>query len=480
MTSAHVNGQQAVDVGVELDGYAVAYVPGSNNVILAPLQQIVLGSPYDADLGGARAGARTDPTRRTTEYPRRLDGVAGVDYGGGLPGARRLLSAIAAAMMAISTVMFSSQTTAMTFIGQEYGSRLLRNFLADTRNQLSFGIYVSTFVYALMVLRTIHKDPDGGPVPHIALSFGIILAIGSLGLLIYSMYHISKFLQASTIIDYAAKDLEATVCRLTSDPRDDHSSAAAGQPLTPQVLFGDDEAAEVIRAETSGYVQSLKEEQLISLCRQSDCRIRMERRVGDFVVAGSALATVSVARSQAFLPTRQIGAAIVLAAEPEIEGDIRNAINQLVQIALRAASTDRNDILTAGMCIDRMGAALCLLARRAPLPPVKHDAAGVARILQERIGFSEALDTCVRPLREFKEATPTVLSHLLAMVRMVAEWAVRDEDRSALKREAERILEIGLARLPGSPDRERIERAYEAACEMLSKHRREPDRRTSA
>jgi uncharacterized membrane protein len=300
-------------------------------------------------------------------------------YGGGLQGARRLLSAIAGAMIAISTVMFSSQTTALTFIGQEYGSRLLRNFLADPRNQLAFGTYISTFVYALMVLRTIHKDPDDAPVPHLAVSFGILLAMAGLGVLIYSMYHISRFLQSSTIINYAARDLDATIRRLTGEP---------GSPPPPRAEWPAADFSRVtIPAPADGYIQYVKDHRLVNLCRQADCRVVLHRRVGDFVVEGSPLATLFTSVSPPDLVLAQIAATIVLGPQPNIEQDLRYAVNQLVQITLRAISPDRNDLLTATMCVDRMEGALCLLARRNPAPQVRYDGTGAPRLSMQDAGL---------------------------------------------------------------------------------------------
>jgi uncharacterized membrane protein len=379
-------------------------------------------------------------------------------YGGGLQGARRLLSAIAAAMMAISTVMFSSQTTALTFIGQEYGSRLLRNFLADARNQLAFGIYISTFIYALMVLRTIHKDPNDAPVPHLAVAFAIILAIMSLGLLIYSMYHISRFLQASTILDYAARDLERTVRRLTGEPDMVADDAAARDCRPHRSEF--DFAGTPLIAEQSGYITRIEEKRLLKLCRDREARIRLTYRVGDFVVAGTAVGNISLDEERNTTCMNQATRCIVLAAEPTIDQDIRHAANQIVQMALRAASTDRNDTLTAIMCLDRMGSALCLLARRRPRSPMRCDSSGVPRLWIDNIGFTETLDTCCRPLREYRDASPSLLAHMLTMLGVIATVAHRTEDLDSLRREADFIWEVGCAKDPTQASRKLLQRHY--------------------
>ena len=388
-------------------------------------------------------------------------------YGGGLQGARRILSAIAAAMMAVSTVMFSSQTTALTYIGQEYGSRLLRNFLADSRNQIAFGTYISTFVYALMVLRTIHKDPDDAPVPHLAVSFGIILAMASLGVLIYSMYHISRFLQASTIITYAANDLDNSIIRLTAEPgirRPDRAFADGTEaPASPVFDF----TGAPLLAESSGYIQRVKAVRLVRLCRNAGCRIRIDRQVGDFIMAGTAVGAVAGKAPIDAELLKQIRRTIDVGPQPSIEQDLGYAANQLVQVALRAASTDRNDSLTAVMCIDRMGSALCLLARREPPDSIVRDTDGIPRLKLKPAGFADMVDICYRPLREYRDASPSLVVHMLKTLRAVADCAERQEDRIALRREAILVAEAGCEQTANRAGREMIARTYEEVSRAL-------------
>jgi uncharacterized membrane protein len=63
--------------------------------------------------------------------------------------------------------------------------RLLRNFIRDTGNQIVLWAFISTFVYSLMVLRTINGVAKNEFVPQIAVTCGISLAIASVGVLIY-------------------------------------------------------------------------------------------------------------------------------------------------------------------------------------------------------------------------------------------------------------------------------------------------------
>jgi uncharacterized membrane protein len=56
------------------------------------------------------------------------------------------------------------------------GPRLLRNFTRDRGNQTTLGVFLGTFSYALMVLRSVRTQSEGAFVPHLSLSVGILLA----------------------------------------------------------------------------------------------------------------------------------------------------------------------------------------------------------------------------------------------------------------------------------------------------------------
>ncbi|WP_156453586.1 DUF2254 family protein, partial [Methylobacterium sp. CCH5-D2] len=79
------------------------------------------------------------------------------DWGwtGGAEGARALLSAVASSTIGVAGTTFSITIAALTLASNQMGPRLLRNFVRDARNQLVLGVFLGTFAYALMVLRTV-------------------------------------------------------------------------------------------------------------------------------------------------------------------------------------------------------------------------------------------------------------------------------------------------------------------------------------
>jgi uncharacterized membrane protein len=260
--------------------------------------------------------------------------------------------------------------------------------------------------------------------------------------------------------------LDSTIRRLTGEP-----GAPASHRADPPCAEG---AGLPIPAPADGYIQYVRERRLVDLCRKADCCLRIHRRVGDFVVAGMPLASLFCTPAPAEHVIAQIRDTIVLGPQPNIEQDLRYAVNQLVQIALRAASTDRNDILTINMCIDRMAGALCLLARRVPAPEEWRDDAGVPRVFAGSAGFAEAVDTFVRPLRELREISPTLAVQLLTMVGIVTRCAEREADRRLLNREAELIFREAEARIDSAAGREEVTRAYEAVGRAVESRLEDP------
>lgn len=86
---------------------------------------------------------------------------AGWLYAGGEAGARALLGAIATSTIGVAGTTFSITVAALSLASGQMGPRLLRNFVRDAGNQVALGVFLGTFVYALVVLRTVRSVEEG-------------------------------------------------------------------------------------------------------------------------------------------------------------------------------------------------------------------------------------------------------------------------------------------------------------------------------
>jgi hypothetical protein len=125
-----------------------------------------------------------------------------------------MLSTIAGSMMTVVGVTFSMVLMTLALASSQYTSRILRNFMRDRVTQVVLGIFAGIFTYCLIVLRTIRGGEDGGFVPSLAVSFGVVLAMGGIGVLIFFIHHIAASIQASNIIASVADETMLAVDRL--------------------------------------------------------------------------------------------------------------------------------------------------------------------------------------------------------------------------------------------------------------------------
>ena len=135
-------------------------------------------------------------------------------YTGGAEGASLVLSTIAGSMITIAGVVFSMTLVALSLASSQLGPRLLRNFMRDTSNQVVIGTFLATFVYGLLVLRTIRRADEVAFVPHLSVSLGVVLALASLGVLIYFVHHVAMSIQADVVVSRVGDELFDAVERL--------------------------------------------------------------------------------------------------------------------------------------------------------------------------------------------------------------------------------------------------------------------------
>ena len=74
-------------------------------------------------------------------------------FRGGPEGARSVLSSIITAMISVTGLVFSITIVALQLSSSQFSPRILRTFLRDRITQIALGTFISTFMYALVVLR---------------------------------------------------------------------------------------------------------------------------------------------------------------------------------------------------------------------------------------------------------------------------------------------------------------------------------------
>ncbi len=208
-------------------------------------------------------------------------------YSGGPEGARSLLSTVAGSMITAASVTFSLASVALSIASQQYGSRVLRNFMRDRITQILLGTFVATFVYCVLVVRTIRgTDFGGGFVPSISVTVAIALSLISLMMLIYFIHHVSASIQASHIIRVIAEDMEAAIPKLYP--------SEVGEPVSERGRIAElkERGTVTFSLEKSGYLQTIDLDELMKLATEQDFIANILVKPGDHLLAGVPLVEV--------------------------------------------------------------------------------------------------------------------------------------------------------------------------------------------
>lgn len=391
----------------------------------------------------------------------------GLTYTGGAEGASSLLGAIAGSMITIAGVVFSMTLVALSLASSQLGPRLLRNFMRDTTTQMVLGTFVATFLYCLLVLRAIRRAEEIAFVPHLSVTLGMLLAVVSVGVLIYFIHHVSVSIQANEIVARVGTELIEGMEQLFPENIGRAPRNSTGPPHAGFLETFDREALPIGSA-GDGYLQFVDGDALMTLAMREDVIIRVERRPGHYVVATRPLALVWPGNKVTDQMMDRVNSAFALGNQRTSGQDIEFAVNQLVEIAIRALSPGVNDPFTAMACVDRLGSALCRLAQRDMPSPYRHDSQDQLRIIAPVFTFPDVTDAAFNQIRQYGRSSAAVTIRLLETIAEVAGSVHRSEDRVALLRHAKMIARRADGGLPEDEDRREVEERFQSANRLLS------------
>lgn len=379
----------------------------------------------------------------------------------GAEGARGMLTAIASSMITVAGVAFSITIVTLSLASTQYTPRILRNFMRDRANQFVLGVFVAIFTYCLIVLRTIRggAEKDGaGFVPLLAVAFALLLALVSIGFLIFFIHHVATSIQASAILRAITDETRSAIDALFPEEYGDEPEDAT------RVEVPDARRLHPIAAQATGYLQHISADGLLRFAEEHDTVLRLEQQPGEFVSPGTPL--VSTERA----PDEKAGDALrvffIIGDFRTVEQDAGFGIRQIVDIAMKALSPGVNDTSTAVSCLDYLGALLCQLAGRHLVSPFRGQK-GALRVIAPTPLFEHFVAKSFDEIRHSAAGNVTILGVLLRIIRRVSGASRGPAQREALATHARLVAETADQTVPARYDRERINEELAAARDAL-------------
>jgi uncharacterized membrane protein len=380
-------------------------------------------------------------------------------FGSGAEGARGLLTTVASSMITVAGVVFSITLVALSLASSQYTSRVLRNFLSDRFTQSVLGAFVGIFAYCLVVLRTIRGGNEGPFVPSVAVLVGLLLGFVGIGVLIYFIHHISTSIQASHILAAATGETLRAVDVLFPEGVGEEGTAGAPEAVAAGGAW------HPVAAVRTGYIQSLDTTGLLAFASQRRTVVRMERRVGQFVIEGEPLAAVlDVAPSED--DRLRLRGLYAVGRQRTVEQDAAFGVRQIVDVALKALSPGVNDTTTAVMCIDHLTAILARLSERR-IESSHRSQDGELRLLTRGPTYADLVSEAFDQIRENAGGNVAVLAGLLGALVRLGGRTRSPRRRAVLLEHARAVAELGERSLSAPRDRRRVADISARALESL-------------
>jgi uncharacterized membrane protein len=197
--------------------------------------------------------------------------------------------------------------------------------------------------------------------------------------------------------------------------------------------------------------------------------LRLKRRAGHFAVRGG---SVALAWPPDRVDERLVGDvndAFIIGTERTAEQDVEFAVNQLVEVALRALSPGVNDPFTAIACVHYLGPALARMAARRTPSRYRYDGSGRPRIIGDVTDFEGITNAALDQIRQAARTNTAVTIALLEALAVVATSVETADDCSVLLRQATMMRSGTHKGLPEPADREAVEQRYQIVVAALER-----------
>lgn len=377
-------------------------------------------------------------------------------WGGSPEGARVMLSAIASSMITVAGVVFSVTIVVLALASNQFGPRTLRNFMRDAGNQTVLGVFLATFVYCLLVMRTVRGDSAGAFVPHVSVTVGIGLALASVGVLVFFVHHVSSSIQAGNLIAELTGELHCCLDRV-------FPAEAEGEEL-PDALPGWPPAAArdgfVVESNKGGYVQAVEDDALLAISTRHDLLLELQAAPGDFLFPGAPLVRARCSREAGEDVAGKIRKAFLLGRERTPVQDLEYCFLRLAEVAVRALSPGTNDPYTAVVCIDQLGAAMNRLAQRERRPLQRFDSENRLRVAGRNPDFGALAGAAWNEIRQYGAGSVSVLIALMNSIRQIVPQVRRSADLDVLRDHLWRIEHDARRHQENPRDLESIQEGY--------------------
>ncbi len=335
-------------------------------------------------------------------------------FGGSLESARMVVGTIATSMLTFTGLVFTVTMLVLQLASNQLSPRVMRTFLRDRFTQLVLGVFIATFLYALLVLGRISSESTGEPfVPALSVWLSLVFVLLSVALFVAYIHHMAQSIRPASVMHRVAREVRDAI----------HGLYPSGIGEGAEREFPDAlpvSSTVVLSPGPSGVLTGVDEGTIIEVARKCGCVIELRACLGDFVREDAALfvirGTWDGSGEGALRDSVSFGTMRTMVQ------DAAFGFRELVDIGERALSPGINDPTTAVEAIDQLHSLLGLLVLR-HIPSSHRDVDGELAAILPRPGWSDYVALACDEIRRSGRTQIQIQRRLRAMLLDLLEVA---------------------------------------------------------
>lgn len=337
--------------------------------------------------------------------------------------AANVAGTIAAATLAFVAVVFATTLVAIQLAASQYSPRTVRVFIRSRGTRVTLGLFLATFVFALIVVISNRAAVTSARqfAPVVSVGVLLVLTLGTVFGFVAYLHGVVRLMRVQYLLETIA-----TETRLAIDVNFPAPSAYVDtEPPVPSPS-----PFTLVHRGAPGVVTASDLYGLVELCRQNDCWLELTVGVGEYIAHGTQFAVVHGADLRA----GDVARFLLIRGERTFVQDPAFGFRQLVDIAIRALSPAVNDPTTAVQAIDRLSDLLAVTGCRPDPTGLRVDSHGAVRVKRQLRNFEALLVLSMTEIVRYGADSPQVVSRLRAVLNEL-ELTLPVERRPAIARQ---------------------------------------------
>ncbi len=363
---------------------------------------------------------------------------------------QNILALVATSTLTFVGVVFTITLVALQLASAQLSPRVIRTFVRSGVTRLTFGMFLGTFTFSVVVLVLEGSLKDDAAESR-AVTAAIFLVMASLIVFIFYVTATMKLLQVNWVLTAVADETRKAI-RATFPPRTSYHDVGAPRLVSAPVPVALE--TEVNRTRSIGVILSFDYGRLVEIAQRHDCVVQIVHGVGEYLPTGEPAFLI---HGGSVPSAAELAGCLHLGRTRTLHQDPLFGIRQLVDVAIQALSPALNQPTTAVHTIDRLEDLHLRMAAQPAHTGLWTGTDSAVRLIEPVITWSYLIDLSFEEITQYGADSVQVIRRLLACYDLLIS-RVGDELAAPLRARrteltARQHIHAGALQLASTPDR---------------------------